>query len=37
VYKFSGVHILESFEKLVDDELLMDFFENACADDDMQI
>lgn len=35
--ELSGVHELEGLEELVDDELLVDFFEDACADDDVEI
>lgn len=37
VDEFSGVHILEGLEELVDDEFLMYFLENAGADDDVEI
>lgn len=33
--EFSGVHVLECLEELIDDELLVYFFEDACADDDV--
>ena len=31
------MHVLQGLEQLIDDELFVYFFENACANDDMQI
>lgn len=35
--QLSRMHVLECFEKLVDDELFVDFLEDARTNDDMQI
>ena len=37
VDKLARMHILECFDELVDDELLMDFFQNARPDHHMQV
>jgi hypothetical protein len=37
VDQLSGVHILESLEELIDDEFLVNLFQNACPNDDMKI
>lgn len=35
--EFAGVHVLEGLEELVDDELFVNFLEDAGANDNVQI
>lgn len=35
--EFSGVHILECLDELVDDEFFVNFLQDSCADDDMKV
>ena len=37
VDEFARMHVFECLYQLVDDEFLMDFLEDACADDHMQV
>ena len=35
--KLSWMHVLECFEELIDNELFMNLFENACSDDNVKV